>query len=242
MYPHCLCRMYVLSVFQSWQEYDNIFLKMMKMIIGFLQTPQRYWVQSSHWSPSVCQQKAVCPLSPWWTPLRFLRPSRHISPGHHAGIIQLLTVGNTNPNRCMVNHTGNWNNSKYICWWCTTLSTPTTESQSMFSLTWTPQVMKKRKTVILYIHRNNCTHITAVQCRLSTHGQQDAIWTLNLDDFSHKFWGDRQEVDRVGLLGAHLIGLNRGNVWVHEHCFQVLLLKHHDNWIGIFHYANHVTH
>ena len=48
---------------------------------------------------------------------------------------------------------------------------------------------------------------------------------LGLDDFSYKVWRDRQEVDRVGLLGAHLIGLNWGNVWVHKYCFQFLLLQ-----------------
>lgn len=75
--------------------------------------------------------------------------------------------------------------------------------------------------------KNSNPSLTAVECSLSTHGEQDAIWTLGLDDFSYKLWCDRQEVDGIGLLGANLIGLNGGYVWVHQHCFQVLLLQHH---------------
>lgn len=72
---------------------------------------------------------------------------------------------------------------------------------------------------VLSPYLNSYRRLTAVQRCLPTHGQQDAVWMLDLDDFSYKFRRDRQEVDRVGLLGAHLVGLNWGNVWVHEHCF-----------------------
>lgn len=86
-----LCRMYHLSLIGYRKKMIFFFF----LVIGSLLTPQRYWVQSSHWSPSVCQQRAVCPLWPWWTPLRFPGPLLHISPGRHAGIIRLLTAAQT---------------------------------------------------------------------------------------------------------------------------------------------------
>lgn len=61
-------------------------------------TRQRYWVQSSHWFPSVCQQKAVCPLWPWWTPPGFQGPSPHTSPRCPAGTILLLNATQTTIN------------------------------------------------------------------------------------------------------------------------------------------------
>lgn len=75
-------------------------------------------------------------------------------------------------------------------------------------------------------------HLTAVEGRLSPHGQQDAIRTFNLDDIGYKFGCDGQEVDRVGLFGAHLVGLNRGDVGIHKHRFQVLLLQRHTTIYG----------
>lgn len=66
--------------------------------------------------------------------------------------------------------------------------------------------------------------LTAVERGLSAHGQQDAVWTLRLDDLGDKLRRDGQEVDGVRLLGAHLVSLNRGDVWIHQHRFQVLLL------------------
>lgn len=78
----------------------------------------------------------------------------------------------------------------------------------------------------IYTVSNKCTCLTTVKCRLSTHGEQDAIRALSFDDFSYKLRRDGQEVNWVGLLGAHLIRLNRSYVWVHEHRLQILLLQH----------------
>lgn len=110
------------------------------------------------------------------------------------------------PIRWRVNHKGNGN----VC-----CSDP--QPRQYDCITQNPRAWGTHAVFPPYL--NNCRRLTAVECCLPTHGQQDAVWMLDLDDFSNKFWRDRQEVDRVGLLGAHFVGLNWGNVWVHEHCF-----------------------
>lgn len=257
----------------SYKVYGTAMIFSLVIGLRSLPTPQRNWVQSSRWSPSVCQQKAVCPLWPWWTPLGFLGPSLHTAPGRHSGIIQLLTTTRTqihtdvrlnilkNTNSCTQVHQKlekvsfnehmpfgecfypNGPTLTYL-WWKSfpTLSVlvPCTELHMKSNSNHYFPLLDLHGE---WSHKNSnpvhC-HLTTVECSLSTHGEQDAIWTLCLDDLRYKLWRDGQEIDGVSLLGAHLVGLNRGYVWIHEHCLQVLLLQHH---IGVNSlWFTHITH
>ena len=63
---------------------------------------------------------------------------------------------------------------------------------------------------------------TAVECRLSAEGKQDAVGTLFLDDLGHEVSGDGQEID---LVGNALRSLDCGNVGVDEHAFNALFTQ-----------------
>ncbi len=62
-----------------------------------------------------------------------------------------------------------------------------------------------------------CWMLTAVESRLSSHGEQDAVGALYFDHLLYKLRSDGKEVHRVCLLGANLVSLYRGNVGVNQH-------------------------
>ena len=63
---------------------------------------------------------------------------------------------------------------------------------------------------------------TAVQRRLSTKGQEDAVWTFLLDDPLHEIRLHGQEVD---LIGYTLGGLHRSDIRIDKHRLDALLAE-----------------
>ena len=63
---------------------------------------------------------------------------------------------------------------------------------------------------------------TTVQCRLSTEGQQDAVWMFLGNNLLYEIWLYRQEIDFVGNA---LRRLDCGNIRIDEHSLDAFLAK-----------------
>mmetsp|Transcript_14281 Transcript_14281/g.23195 ORF Transcript_14281/g.23195 Transcript_14281/m.23195 type:complete len:1459 (-) Transcript_14281:343-4719(-) len=72
---------------------------------------------------------------------------------------------------------------------------------------------------------------TDVKCGLATHGKNETVGLLTLDDLLDKVKSHRQEVNGISLGSTLKVGLHRGNVGVHEDSLDTLLLERLDGLV-----------